>query len=101
MMRPLTCRWRPSLTVSTSGSSGTVSVRHALGQVSTLRGIVARRRRGQVASLARAAVLLPGAEVVVRRADPGADRRPGGLGGLLLGFLLRPTFALAPDLAAD
>src|SRR5215467_4482753 len=126
MVRPLTCCWRPFLTVSTSGSSGTVTVRHVLCQVRAPRGFVGRLRRGQVAGRSRAgiagghglvrgrgcrpaggefgrasSVRLAGGNVVARRADPGADHRPRGLSGLLLGFLLGPPLAFAPDLAAD
>src|SRR5262249_27191542 len=126
MVRPLTCCWRPSLTVSTSGSSGTVTVRHVLCQVRALGRVVGRRRRGQVAGRRRAgiawgdrrgrsrgrrpvgtasrrvsSVRLAGGKVVRRRADPRADRRPGGFSGLLLGLLLGPPLAFAPDLPTD
>src|SRR5262249_17270558 len=101
MGRPLTCRCSPSLTVSTSGSSGTLPGRHFLCRVSALGGVGSRPCTGQIASAGPAVRRLACTEVVTGRADPGANRGPGRLRGLLLGFLLRPPLTLPADLTAD
>src|SRR5680860_501588 len=66
IVRPTTCRSRPSRTTSTSGSSGNS-------------GFVVRQGRNRCLDFP-----------VLR-----GDRAMGGLGGLLLGFLLRATGAVA------
>src|SRR5579875_3683062 len=97
--RPTTCRSSPRRTISTSGSSGIVL---------TLAGLVGVRAVGTPAVPLPRVLPVPlvrwrrhGRSARRARARRLADQVPRRLGGLLLGFLLRASFALAVIATAD